>query len=295
MSVSFYILLLSNVLILILNQLFSGFVTENQVYISLVLVAAIGIPHGAIDHLIFLKKTCQNKVFFYSFYLLLISIYAAFWFFFPVASLSFFLLLSAYHFGQSQFQRHSRLSSIEKKVIGFSWGSTVLSLFVLLNLDEIVVMISSYEDFSAFSMLFDPNIFYIIATISGIVLAITALKNKSKFNFTHELVYLILIVFTFYYQSLFLAFSLFFVFNHSLEVMQSEYKFLRKFDLNFNLSKFVVALTPFTLISFFGTIFLYYLSVIEMIEISLPFIILITISSLTLPHAVVMEVFYKKA
>lgn len=47
-------------------------------------------------------------------------------------------------------------------------------------------------------------------------------------------------------------------------------------------------------LSFFGIVFLRYLPVIERIELSLPFIILITISSLTLPHAVVMEVFYKK-
>ncbi len=74
---------------------------------GLLLVA--GIPHGALDHLIERERsTRQNQPFsmrvFIAKYLLMIAVYGVGWLFFPVLSLVLFLLISAWHFGETDLE-----------------------------------------------------------------------------------------------------------------------------------------------------------------------------------------------
>jgi Brp/Blh family beta-carotene 15,15'-monooxygenase len=259
------------------------------------LIALIGIPHGAVDHILFLKKTNHSPLFFYTFYLLLILVYVAGWIIFPQLSLSFFLLLSAYHFGQSQMQYYKALPNRIRKVISTCWGITVLSSFVVIHFDQIVDLMNEQSDFNVFTALFDYNVFLITMCISSVMLVAICIYYRHQINQLKELLYFLLIIATFLWQSPFIGFALFFVFNHSLEVLQSEHSFLSQVKKNFNLIEFIKDLAPFTLLSLFGMAFFYLLSAIELLELSLPLLILISISSLTLTHAVVMEVFYRRS
>lgn len=293
MSTTFYILLFSNLIFFIASQFFPDLFFEYQTPAALLLIAFIGIPHGAVDHLLFLKKTNRNKTYFYSFYIALLTLYGISWIYFPMISLSLFLILSAYHFGQSQFEKYD-VHTLTKKIIGFIWGVIVLSGLVVFNFNEIQILLTDYEELNAFVSLFNHEYFKLICLISTITFLIIGLVNLRFKSLVKELIYISLIGVTFLIQPLLLGFALFFIFNHSYTVMRSEYKFLSKYDTHFNLSKFIKALTPFTLLSILGTSFLYYLSSTGWITMSLPFILLITISSLTFPHAIVMEVFYTK-
>lgn len=293
MSITFYILLFSNLIFFIASQFFPDLFFEYQTPAALLLIAFIGIPHGAVDHLLFLKKTNRNKTYFYSFYIALLVIYGISWIYFPMISLSLFLILSAYHFGQSQFEKYD-VHTLTKKIIGFIWGVIVLSGLVVFNFNEIQIVLTDYDELNTFVSLFNLEYFKIICLISTITFLIIGLVNLRFKSLVKELVYISLIGITFIIQPLLLGFALFFIFNHSYTVMRSEYNFLSKYDTHFNLSKFIKALTPFTLLSILGTFFLYYLSSTGWITMSLPFILLITISSLTFPHAIVMEVFYTK-
>lgn len=293
MSITFYILLFSNLIFFIASQFFPDLFLEYQTPAALLLIAFIGIPHGAVDHLLFLKKTNRNKTYFYSFYIALLTLYGISWIYFPMISLSLFLILSAYHFGQSQFEKYD-VHTLTKKIIGFIWGVIVLSGLVVFNFNEIQIVLTDYDELNAFVSLFNHEYFKLICLISTITFLIIGLVNLRFKSLVKELIYISLIGVTFLIQPLLLGFALFFIFNHSYTVMRSEYKFLSKYDTHFNLSKFIKALTPFTLLSILGTSFLYYLSSTGWITMSLPFILLITISSLTFPHAIVMEVFYTK-
>lgn len=277
----------------IASQFFPDLFFEYQTPAALLLIAIIGIPHGAVDHLLFLKKTNRNKTYFYSFYIALLTLYGISWIYFPMISLSLFLILSAYHFGQSQFEKYD-VHTLTKKIIGFIWGVIVLSGLVVFNFNEIQIVLTDYDELNAFVSLFNLEYFKIICLISTITFLIIGLVNLRFKSLVKELIYISLIGVTFLIQPLLLGFALFFIFNHSYTVMRSEYNFLSKYDTHFNLSKFIKALTPFTLLSILGTSFLYYLSSTGWITMSLPFILLITISSLTFPHAIVMEVFYTK-
>lgn len=293
MSISFYILLLSNLISNILSLCTPLAFLEFQAPIALFLIAFIGIPHGAIDHLLFLKKTNRNKTYFYSFYISLLAIYFVSWMYYPTLSLSLFLVLSAYHFGQSQFENHF-INTVTKKLIGFVWGVVVLSALVVFNFKEVHLVLDNYSELNRFIGLFNLDYFKATLLISSVIFIIYGAFQLTFEAILKELVYLLLIGITFHTLPLLLGFALFFIFNHSYTVLRSEYNFLSKYDRHFNLSKFIKALTPFTLLSVAGTLFIYYLSTKGWINMSLPFILLITISSLTFPHAIVMELFYTK-
>lgn len=71
-------------------------------------VVILGIPHGALDHLVEEKYARQrNGVFsmpgFLIRYLVQMLAYAVLWYFFPAISLAVFLAFSAWHFGESDF------------------------------------------------------------------------------------------------------------------------------------------------------------------------------------------------
>lgn len=73
------------------------------------LLFVAGIPHGALDHLIEQEhSTRKNRPFsmpaFLAKYLLMIAVYGAGWLLFPVLSLILFLLISAWHFGETDLE-----------------------------------------------------------------------------------------------------------------------------------------------------------------------------------------------
>lgn len=294
MPVSFYILFFSNALLGLLFFLGVDFLQENSVWIALGLIACIGIPHGAIDHVIFMKNTNRSPLFFYSWYLFLIAVSVFLWMFLPLLSLIVFLLISAYHFGQSQLDRYEIVAKSDRRKLNFFWGMFVLSAFILLNLSEIKLLITKYNEFSHFLGLFNYSLFLVLSIISFLLLVFYGAMYKKEVSLKREIMVLLLIMITFYIQPLLLGFALFFVLIHSIEVMSFEYDFLFKLYRNYNIKRFLKAVMPFTLISIIGTLFFYFLSEMSWIEASFPFLLLVVVSSLTLPHAFVMEIFYSK-
>lgn len=294
MGLSFYILSISNILFFLMNIFFNDFILQYEMLFAIVLIALIGIPHGAIDHILFLKKTAKTKRFFYSFYFLFIFLSLIFWLYMPQFSLVLFLLLSAYHFGQSQLQSYAQLPNVLARFMSILWGISIISAFVILNFQEINELMSLQPDFDIFIALFNFELYLWIFVTSTLTLVTLAILNRFKFQLKKEILYFLLILITFYVQSAFIAFALFFVFNHSLVVLQSEHHFLSKIKKNFNIILFVKYLAPFTFISLFGIIFFSILVEIDFLNVSIPFIVLVSIASLTLPHAIVMEVFYQK-
>ena len=92
--------------VFIILNLFQGFTNislENQLIYSSILILLLGIPHGAIDHVLFFKKRKMSQLKFYSIYLGLSFLFVILWHILPVTSLILFLLISAFHFGESQF------------------------------------------------------------------------------------------------------------------------------------------------------------------------------------------------
>ena len=76
--------------------------------------------------------------------------------------------------------------------------------------------------------------------------------------------------------------------------MKYEYDFFKKESNNFNLFVFLKLVTPYTLLSLFFSGLVFILSSKDIISISIPLLSLIIISAITLPHAIVMHIFYRE-
>jgi Brp/Blh family beta-carotene 15,15'-monooxygenase len=236
-----------------------------------------------------------KPVYFYTFYFALIGVIIFLWFFFPAVGLIVLLVLSAYHFGQSQFCRYTYLPNPIKIFIYLFWGSSILAGLIVYNTTEIVHLFNSSQDTQELLSVFQSSIHrYIlgISTISFLVLFFYTSKAISRKQFLMEIGLFTLIHVSFYFQSLLIGFSIYFATLHSLEVLLEEYSFLKKQLPPFNLGSFLSILIPYTLVSLLGLIILLGLSHFGVLPISKTLVVFISISALTLPHSIVMESFY---
>ena len=271
-----------------------GWYEDNQMYIAVLLIVLFGIPHGAVDHILFMENTKTDSRRFYVFYLSLICLILVLWLVFPILSLVFFLLLSAYHFGQSQFIRYSDLPRVSALVIYSSWGVSILSGLSLYNSDELKQILSSSSDMSGLLSVFQPRLLIVVLSISSLCFLLTFAYYKKAFSKRRFVIELLLFAFIhvcFYYHSL-LGFSVYFATLHSFQVLKEEYVFLSKRITHFNFRSFLFKLIPYTLLSLVGIVLMLGLSHLEFIPLSKTLLIFMSISALTLPHSMVMENFY---
>ena len=300
MNKTFFIFIAS---LLFLMALFSGGIElslQEQLSFSLISVVLLGIPHGAIDNVIFLRQHEVSAKSFYIFYLIAIGLNALLWLYAPMLSIVAFLLISAYHFGQSQFSHYKLLKSTTV-VLSFAWGASILSAMLLFNLGELKELTTTVQGFQSFRLSLNSqaflSMFLLFSLITLICLSINLYKRKFTLEqFLFEILVLALVIFSFYVFPLIIGFTLYFTVLHSLKVLQEEYRFVEKlYDKSLSLMAFGKLLFPYTTISVFGMGIIYLLSELNILPtLSFGYLLLILISSITLPHAFVMDRFYKK-
>lgn len=287
--------------IFILLNIFEGFKEisiENQLIYSSLSILLFGIPHGAIDHIIFFKKRKITKLKFYLIYLGLIIGFVLMWHIAPVLSLVLFLLISAFHFGESQFE-DIKLNKIFKNSFYFFWGIALLATLIFYNLKELANVTAYFDDTLILEKVYDiknvSKIFYFtnIVTLSSMIMLFIYKKIKIERLFS-EFFLLFLIHITFYLFPFIIGFTLYFVVLHSMKVMQDEIEFFKKDNPEFSFLDFLKLLAPYSILSIFFTTILLLLSYYSYIPYSIPFLSIIIISVITLPHAIVMNIFYNE-
>lgn len=144
--------------------------TSQQLLICIPFILLFGIPHGAIDDVLYSRKS-QKKSSFISIYLLIISLNVVLWFLLPLAAYILFLFLSAYHFGQSQFSQYFEQQPLKFKVLYFFWGMSILSGLTYFNHDEIRSIMSQYQEFVVFSQLHQEQLLWYVFIISTVTTA----------------------------------------------------------------------------------------------------------------------------
>ena len=92
----------------------------------LVGLLAIGIPHGALDHLYAITNQQRVPWKFIGIYLGLGLLILLLWWLFPAAALLIFLIYTAWHFGQADFENWNLSSGLKS----FFWGSMALALIL---------------------------------------------------------------------------------------------------------------------------------------------------------------------
>ena len=108
-----------------------------------------------------------------------------------------------------------------------------------------------------------------------------------------ELFQIFLIHITFYLFPIIISFTLYFVFLHSLKALTQEFKYLNQKVEKTSIIKFIKILFPHSFISLLFVSFLIILSQKNFIVVSELLLLIISISVITLPHAIVMTKFYE--
>ncbi len=269
-----------------------------QLIITTPFLLFLGIPHGAIDNLLYLRNNNINNIQFIGAYLVFIGLNVALWFTIPCMAYVLFLLLSAYHFGQSQFSHYLQNQAISFQALYFLWGVSILSALIYLNIDDVYIIMDQHEEFAAFKSLHQKNVLRFLffgSTASSLLLMIYhGFKNHIKWeSILMETVVITLILVCFYLMPILIGFSLYFVILHSYKVLKEEYNFLLSEKEINSVKNFFLLITPFTLFSIFGITFLFALIHFNILQISYGYCLLIAISSITLPHVFVMNKFYR--
>jgi beta-carotene 15,15'-dioxygenase len=253
----------------------------------LMVMVCIGIPHGAIDHLLptsYLKKNGLLK--FIIKYLMIILFYGLVWMISPKFSLVVFLLLSSYHFGQVHYQNFSTIKN--HILLNFSTGVYILTLILFSDFDQSAEILFPIVNIQAL----EGYRYSIIVFSSLLFAAALAIQNKAVWRSTlKDLIPLSLLLF---FSPLLLSFILYFGFWHSLPMMIIEFKSMQETYSKVELIKFIKKLIPLTLISLIGISLILYLSAAYLEKEQMILLFFILISVISAPHIVVMDEFLKK-
>lgn len=265
-------------------------------------VLLLGIPHGAIDHLVAsevygLDATVKDQAKFYVFYLLMMLIYGALWVVFPVACLLLFLMFAIYHFGQSDLE-YLGLPAPDRYALYVSRGVLLIGLPIVAHLEvvsPIFVQIAGL-DLLGYPWLAD----HATAWTAGVVLQhvmITgglAVRHRIKRAAVgRETLNIALLTALFLVANPLVAFAIYFGFWHSLGHILELVRYFNRQGEPMSVWSFYRKAAAFTVMSVVGLLMLYALNSAFGLEEHMISLLFILIAVLTLPHMVIVERFYQ--
>ena len=277
----------------------SIFVLTNSTQISFLILVLIlfGVPHGALDLYIdqHLHKSDSNQKAFLLKYIGNIVAYALVWYFFPIAALVIFILITAYHFGEIDWmgKTDNIIHKTAYSVIGLLWILLLLSKNVNFALE--VFMRMERSAFNEKQWIHLANKIYPI-TLIGLFAVYAVLFffkglffSNNKYYYYSIIQQLTLIVFAFF-MPLWLCFAFYFGFWHSL-LSFDKIRITFSMPNNFTGWKnLLIKAAPFSIVAWFGFIYIT-LSTLNSKDASGIFTLLfISLSVLALPH---LQIFTK--
>ncbi len=271
-----------------------------ELAVSMVLISLLGIPHGSIDNVLFLRQHPHvRKQRFHLTYLATITANVLLWIFFPLLGYVSFMFVSAFHFGESQFSHYALPKFRLKHAFHFTWGLSILAGMSFWNLPEISQLVQQDASFLAVSAVNNAMLLGIFlgltlaGTLAGLVWLVSTGRLKTR-EFIVELVLLLFIQLALYLFPLIVGFSLYFLTLHSWKVLREEFDHVKASGLVTNLRGFIQLLTPFSLVSILGIAGLFALTQTGLFPQSFAYAFTILISCITVPHAYVMHHFYRQ-
>ncbi len=294
---------LFTLIIIMLSLIKHELFVSSSLVVALVLIVLIGIPHGANDHLIFfnlINKRVDEKneksTLFFSSYIGLILLYVCCWYLFPTFSLGLFILISIYHFGQSNVYISPIESKFVKLISIFLSGSFVLLTPIFAHIETALPVIQTLTKNPDFLIISD-KLGNKLAISTGMLMIIhwVILMLSKHINFKDgllEILNVFLLFGLFYYSPLWIGFAIYFTLWHAIPSIEDQINFFKTTRENYNLGKYVREIFPFSLIALLGLFLAFqfsgdYLSVNQGLALLFSFIAVIT-----LPHMIMMDLLY---
>ncbi len=292
----FILLLLGSALTLLSNFFY---VPEgNQFKLLIIALIILGVPHGAMDLYIERKNIKQDESG-YNWvlikYVLNIIVYATAWYFFPLISLVFFILITAYHFGEIDWMGKTTLwkHRIAYFILGLSWIlyflsiniKSALKIFTYVGGSNIAestwINISEVVSVSSLSILILLHIILFFAKNS--------FYNKASDYYFSLLQFGILLCIC-HFSALWIGFGFYFGCWHSIlsfDKIRMHFEWKNDYE---NWSKLLKMAMPFSVMAWIGMLFVMFMFFKSTNQTSLITLLFITLSVLTLPH---LQVFTK--
>jgi len=274
-------------LILAIPIIFFGLESSYSVYLFLIVMLSVGIPHGSVDHIIaFINPKARkfnNKFLFYLTYLSLITFNIILWIISPFIGLFVFLIISCYHFGETQVIGYN---PTDNKLLNFVIGANILLSLFLNNIVELQEILYIIPEFSNFDLSSFDSVFFLLIAVAVLMLSILNFEIKRKVPLYAEITILYMV---FFHTDLLTSFALYFGFCHSLPMLMLEFEEFK----NDNFIKFYLKTLPFTILSIIFGFLIYQFNNDLLTSDNLILFVFIIISSLTLPHVFIMRDFVK--
>lgn len=293
-------------MILLLAQFVFGYLPLSvQFGYFIIMLLMTGIPHGGLDHVI-AKTTANenNKKFsiksFLGRYILAIAAYSCCWLIFPSLSLLFFILISAWHFGETDIADDKH--KIFLSVCRFFWGTLVLMLILLMHQQEtteVLARISNNADavmnFWNFCKTNSNTLLIVSICINAILLSSAYLTRQLSFSIS-RLINLLLILIISMYLPLLPSFALYFGGWHAVRSFELIFDYLNingKYTDGSPIKMWVRSLPMSFLAGIFFLVLFFYWQQANITWDPLP-VIFIFLSVITLPHLDVMDQMIRK-
>ncbi len=277
------------------------FLNQLTLPILLLSVFIIGIPHGAIDHIMAtelygLKNSLKDHLLFYASYLFIMLIIAVLWIYTPVAGMILFLLISIYHFGQADME-----DFLNSSAPSYFWyilrGVLIIGLIVFSDPSTTYPIISeamrmdllAFEEFMPDASLFALILISLYAAFTLWGILQNHFKQNLRFVADSTLLAGLIII-----TGPLIGFAIYFALWHSIGHVNEMKEFFETKRKSLSFTEFYKKATPFTLVSLLGLLMLYGINQFLQLEGEFITLMFILISVLTLPHLFIADKMYRE-
>lgn len=264
-----------------------------------ILMVAIGLPHGATDFLLFRRinnsKLSKHQIIkFFFVYITAVLGFLGMWLLFPKLSFSIFILISSYHFGQSNWE-HLKVSTFYSFLLNIFWGAFAIGGSVLWHWQESKLLIGQViGTIPDISQGFMNNVQSGILIINCILIVFLKYSRSiTKNQLLEEFGKLALLSLLFYYSPMLVGFTLYFALWHSLSSLMSQLSFYQKLWPDFTLSDYYRQAAPYTLLAVLGFVLMVFGHAYFLPGVSVISTFMVFIACVTLPHIVIVDDSYQ--
>lgn len=264
----------------------------------------IGIPHGATDNYLF-ERTARRRggramVLFYGGYVAIALVYGLFWLVAPTVSLVVFLLISVYHFGQSNlFYTALPEDAGRKKLIYLTWGAFNLASPLLFRYDQAAPVIRYLIGYDPIPVATAQAIapWASLGLLATNVAILTVLRRRGllgRRDYLKELSGFGALFLLYATAPLYVSFIVYWAFWHSVNSAIEIATTWTGRSAREQIRQFYRSALPLTVVTFAGMGAIFALAGVLGNRDALVGVFFVIIAAITLPHTLVMERLYRE-
>lgn len=270
--------------------------SEGLYLLGLFLILSFGILHGANDIVIISKTFNKLKnrplIFLIGFYLTIVILFALFFSLLPDIALIFFVILSAYHFGEQHWNRILLNANKNINTLYYLiYGSIIFSLIFYFHDIEVEKIINDICVFPV-SLSFLPELLIVLGVLLFLI-SIYYYRSIQIFReqLAKQILYLLVLAIIFRVSDLIWSFAIYFVLWHSIPSLNDQIEYIYGEVNKVNIKKYFLKSFWYWLASVIGLgVFFWFLRDEKVFEA----LLFSFIAAITFPHVLVIAKMFLK-